>query len=232
MIYGNGNGGESIYGEYFNDENFQRRHACAGLLSMANKGRNSCNSQFFITLKPCPHLDGKHVVFGQVIDGMDVIRQIGRVPTDANERPKVKVVIFNCGDFETRRLHITEDPFKEAMNNLMEDRFKNEKIKVMGPEEAELYRKNKQQSAFNIIQQYDDDDEDEDGEYNKNNNKNNNIQEEEKDLELQEGEEVNGEEVDEIEKMIKAKMGHDAYKKFIELKSRMNEAKNLNAKVI
>lgn len=58
FIYGNGTGGESIYGETFRDENFQRRHTCAGLLSMANRGRNTNSSQFFITLKACPHLDG------------------------------------------------------------------------------------------------------------------------------------------------------------------------------
>jgi cyclophilin family peptidyl-prolyl cis-trans isomerase len=91
IVHGNGTGGESIYGEFFKDENFQRRHAHAGLLSMANRGRDKNNSQFLITLKPCPHLDGKNVVFGQVVDGMEIVRKIAKIPTDLNERPKIKV---------------------------------------------------------------------------------------------------------------------------------------------
>jgi cyclophilin family peptidyl-prolyl cis-trans isomerase len=95
---GDGSGGFSIYGNQFNDEDFTRRHSCAGLLSMANCGRNSNNSQFFITLKSCPHLDGKHVVFGQVTYGMEVVRKISKTVVDRNDKPRIAVVITACGE--------------------------------------------------------------------------------------------------------------------------------------
>eukprot|EP00930_Biecheleria_cincta_P053472 TRINITY_DN3898_c0_g1_i1.p1 TRINITY_DN3898_c0_g1~~TRINITY_DN3898_c0_g1_i1.p1 ORF type:complete len:464 (-),score=118.19 TRINITY_DN3898_c0_g1_i1:49-1440(-) len=96
--FNNGDGGESIYGGTFNDEDFSRRHTQAGVLSMANRGRNSNGSQFFITLKRSPQLDNKHIAFGQVVEGMDVIRAISQVPTDRDEKPRVPCSIVGSGE--------------------------------------------------------------------------------------------------------------------------------------
>ncbi|XP_040513557.1 E3 SUMO-protein ligase RanBP2 isoform X40 [Gallus gallus] len=91
-----GTGGRSIYGEAFEDENFEVKHTGPGLLSMANRGRDTNNSQFFITLKKAEHLDFKHVVFGFVKDGMDVVKKI-----ESFGSPKGlvngRVVITDCG---------------------------------------------------------------------------------------------------------------------------------------
>ncbi|KAI8331981.1 cyclophilin-like domain-containing protein [Choanephora cucurbitarum] len=94
----NGTGGESIYGTTFADESFSRKHDTHGLLSMANRGPNTQSSQFFITTRPTPHLDGKHVVFGRVVSGYQVVERMENEPVDSNDRPLHNVMIATCGE--------------------------------------------------------------------------------------------------------------------------------------
>src|ERR1700736_1356136 len=101
-------GGESIYGEKFEDENFTLKHDKPFLLSMANAGKGTNGryqsyfgrcllSQFFITTVPTPHLDGKHVVFGKVLKGNSLIRKMEDSQTDTNDKPVVPIIISDCG---------------------------------------------------------------------------------------------------------------------------------------
>ncbi|ESK94789.1 peptidyl-prolyl cis-trans isomerase [Moniliophthora roreri MCA 2997] len=94
---GNGTGGESIYGEKFEDEAFPMNHTKPFLLSMANAGPNTNGSQFFITVNSTSHLDGKHVVFGEVIKGKSVVRQIENFPTSSGDKPTSPIIIEDCG---------------------------------------------------------------------------------------------------------------------------------------
>jgi len=94
---GDGTGGYSIYGEEFNDENFNLTHNQPGMLSMANAGPNTNNSQFFITLKKTPWLDNKHVVFGIVISGFDTVKKIENLETDDKDKPLTDVIIIKSG---------------------------------------------------------------------------------------------------------------------------------------
>ena len=97
---GNGTGGESIYGPNFDDENLtasNQKHNKRGILSMANAGPNTNGSQFFLCFVETPHLDGKHTVFGHVVDGGDVLDAIESTPCDGHDRPTSQITIVDCG---------------------------------------------------------------------------------------------------------------------------------------
>ncbi|MEM6473814.1 MAG: peptidylprolyl isomerase [Planctomycetota bacterium] len=96
---GNGTGGESIYGMKFADEKFAFGHDIPGLLSMANAGPNTNGSQFFITTVPTPWLNGKHVIFGRVLEGMDVVKRIETLGSGSGTT-KLPIVIADCGELK------------------------------------------------------------------------------------------------------------------------------------
>uniref|UniRef100_A0A0N5AGE8 Peptidyl-prolyl cis-trans isomerase H n=1 Tax=Syphacia muris TaxID=451379 RepID=A0A0N5AGE8_9BILA len=98
FVNGDGTGMTSIYGSKFRDENFDLQHTGPGILSMANAGADTNGCQFFITCAKCDFLDGKHVVFGRVLDGLLTVRKIENVPTGQNNKPKIPIVITQCGE--------------------------------------------------------------------------------------------------------------------------------------
>merc|ERR1711935_1261795 len=120
----NGTGGESIYGAKFEDEGFSVKHDVPGLMSMANSGPNTNGSQFFITTIETPHLDGKHVVFGKVLKGLNFVMDIEKMETES-DKPKKDVTIAECGEIPRDKLDESlveddgsEDKFPNHPNDL------------------------------------------------------------------------------------------------------------------
>ncbi|GAA6063124.1 hypothetical protein JCM10212_002327 [Sporobolomyces blumeae] len=117
---GNGTGGESIYGEKFEDENFELKHEKPFMLSMANAGPGTNGSQFFITTVPTPHLDGKHVVFGKVTHGRSVVRLMEDAPT-TSDTPTEVILIKDCGQLADGETGIIEDEFADGYEEYPSD---------------------------------------------------------------------------------------------------------------
>ncbi|MCJ1243888.1 Peptidyl-prolyl cis-trans isomerase B [Trapelia coarctata] len=97
---GDGTGGKSIYGAKFPDENFKLKHSKKGTMSMANSGKDTNGSQFFITTVPTPHLDGRHVVFGEVLEGYEVVEKVENAKTGRNDKPEKIIKIAKSGELE------------------------------------------------------------------------------------------------------------------------------------
>lgn len=121
IMFGDGSGGECIYGKEFDDENFIHGHVEPFMLSMANNGPNTNKSQFFVTLSAARHLDGKHVVFGQVVAGKSVLRVIEDIPTQTGDSPSKSVTITDCGEMPRDPKLLM--PFVGTQDGLTSDKY-------------------------------------------------------------------------------------------------------------
>ena len=142
-----------IYGKYFDDENYTYCHCRRGLLTMDNDGKNKNNSKFLITLKHIPWFDGKHVVFGQVIKGMEIIKQIEDIETDNDDKPLKRITIINCGEIINKE----KEENKEINENKIEDNKENENI-INEIKEGEYQKKEEnnlkiEQNELNITEE-------------------------------------------------------------------------------
>lgn len=116
-----GTGGKSIYGEKFDDENFNLKHDEPFLLSMANAGPNTNGSQFFITTVKTPHLDGKHVVFGKVIAGKSIVRSIENTETAESDSPLKQCKITACGELKEGDPLVIDDGSGDTYEDVLTD---------------------------------------------------------------------------------------------------------------
>ncbi|KAL8960346.1 MAG: hypothetical protein Q9193_002938, partial [Seirophora villosa] len=134
---GNGTGGESIYGEKFEDENFKLKHEKPLLLSMANAGPGTNGSQFFVTTVPTPHLDGKHVVFGEVLDGKGIVRKIDNIKTQA-DKPVSDVKIADCGQLSGDEAGTPSKKVPDSTGDPYEDFPEDQAGEIKAPETCKI----------------------------------------------------------------------------------------------
>ncbi|KAK2733767.1 peptidyl-prolyl cis-trans isomerase cpr6 [Onygenales sp. PD_40] len=130
----NGTGGESIYGEKFDDENFELKHDRPFLLSMANSGPGTNGSQFFVTTVPTPHLDGKHVVFGEVVNGKGLVRKIEKLTTDSGDKPHQEVKVVDCGQLSGDSYETAIQTAVDETGDKYEDYPEDANQELTGPE--------------------------------------------------------------------------------------------------
>lgn len=113
VVSGDGNGAISIYGEHFEDENTSINHTGPGFLGMANRGPDTNGCQFYVTAMATPWLDGKHTIFGKVVDEQAIIHAIEKVKTDSDDQPLKPVVITECGDEPLKSpFTVSDDPYE------------------------------------------------------------------------------------------------------------------------
>ncbi|KAL8833389.1 MAG: hypothetical protein Q9170_004299 [Blastenia crenularia] len=134
---GNGTGGESIYGEKFEDENFKLKHEKPLLLSMANAGPGTNGSQFFVTTVPTPHLDGKHVVFGEVLDGKGIVRKVENLKTQA-DKPIQDVKIVDCGQLSGDETVASSKKVPDSTGDPYEDFPEDQAGEIKAPETCKI----------------------------------------------------------------------------------------------